>query len=359
MHGHVVAAVHDVDDRRAVEPGHDALHLVERARAARSPSRSACRAPRARCPARPPARRAPGRARRPRASPGAAMSRALDSSTVAISRSPFTRSVEPVDTRSTITSAMPRCGAISAAPETGTTSTALPALGEELRGDAREDGRHARAGRQVPRCVVRPLSSRRRHDEAAAPERQVRELVEVASGLAHEVPPGDAGVRRAVGDELGDVLRAHEERLELAAERGGQRARTAARTSSPASVNSSRASSERRPLLGSAIRSMVAKRTEREMWRGDRRKKSPSSGTGCESIGAAGGVLSESTRARASRPGPWDRGDDAHGDGCGRSCGQPNGGPSTGQRGGARSARSASAHVSVPVPRIALRAPCE
>jgi len=56
---------------------------------------------------------------------------------------------------------------------------------------------------------------------------------------------------------------------------------------------------------------------------GDRRKKSPSSGTGCESIGAAGGALSEFTRARASRPGPLDRGDAAHGDGCGRSCGQP------------------------------------
>jgi DNA-binding protein HU-beta len=40
--------------------------------------------------------------------------------------------------------------------------------------------------------------------------------------LAHEVPPGDARVGRAVGDELGDVLGAHEDRLELAAERRGE-----------------------------------------------------------------------------------------------------------------------------------------
>ena len=41
----------------------------------------------------------------------ATISRAVDSSTVATSRSPFTRSVEPVEVRSRITSAMPRCGA--------------------------------------------------------------------------------------------------------------------------------------------------------------------------------------------------------------------------------------------------------
>ena len=50
------------------------------------------------------------------------MRRLVDSSTVAISISPLTRSVEPVETRSTMTSAMPMCGAISAAPDTGTTS---------------------------------------------------------------------------------------------------------------------------------------------------------------------------------------------------------------------------------------------
>ena len=77
----------------------------------------------------------------------------------------------------------------------------------------------------------------------------------------------------------------------------------------------------------------------------DRRKKSPSLRTGCESIGAAGRSALRATRACASRPGPSDRGDDAHGDGRGRShAGQPNGDPSTGQRGGARSARDASAH---------------
>jgi hypothetical protein len=43
-------------------------------------------------------------------------------------------------------------------------------------------------------------------------------------GLAHEVPARDAGVRRAVGHELGYVLRAHEQPGELTAERRRQRA---------------------------------------------------------------------------------------------------------------------------------------
>jgi hypothetical protein len=59
--------------------------------------------------------------------PGAATRRAVDSSTVASSRSPFILSVEPVEVRSTITSAMPRCGAISTAPEMGAISTVRPA----------------------------------------------------------------------------------------------------------------------------------------------------------------------------------------------------------------------------------------
>ena len=43
-----------------------------------------------------------------------------------IGRSPFIASVEPVDTRSTIPSATPSRGATSTAPDSGTTSTAIP-----------------------------------------------------------------------------------------------------------------------------------------------------------------------------------------------------------------------------------------
>jgi hypothetical protein len=99
----------------------------------------------------------------------------------------------------------------------------LPARGEEVRRHAREHRRHAGAGPK--RVDARdPTLLRRGNGEAAAAERQVREVVEVSSGLAHEVGSGDPGVRRAIGDELGDVLRAHEQRLELTAERGRQRA---------------------------------------------------------------------------------------------------------------------------------------
>ena len=43
-----------------------------------------------------------------------------------IGRSPFIASVDPVDTRSTIASATPSRGATSTAPDSGTTSTAIP-----------------------------------------------------------------------------------------------------------------------------------------------------------------------------------------------------------------------------------------
>ena len=46
----------------------------------------------------------------------------------------------------------------------------------------------------------------------------------VATGLADQVPAGHAGIGRAVGHELGDVLGAHENGFELAAERCGERA---------------------------------------------------------------------------------------------------------------------------------------
>jgi hypothetical protein len=54
------------------------------------------------------------------------------------------------------------------------------------------------------------------------PKPRVEQRVEAAAALADQVPAGDARVGGAVGDELGDVLGAHEDRLELAAERRGE-----------------------------------------------------------------------------------------------------------------------------------------
>jgi hypothetical protein len=61
-------------------------------------------------------------------------------------------------------------------------------------------------------------------DESASTELEVEQRLERAIGLGHEIPPRNTGVSRAVGDELGDILSSHEERLELAAERGSKRA---------------------------------------------------------------------------------------------------------------------------------------
>jgi len=61
--------------------------------------------------------------------------------------------------------------------------------------------------------------------QAAAAELEVGQLVQDSSGLAHEVEARDPGVGGAVGDELGNVLRAHKQSLELPAERRGEGAR--------------------------------------------------------------------------------------------------------------------------------------
>ena len=61
-------------------------------------------------------------------------------------------------------------------------------------------------------------------DESASTELEVEQRLERAIGLGHEIPTRDTSVSRPIGNELGDILRANEERLELAAERGGERA---------------------------------------------------------------------------------------------------------------------------------------
>ena len=109
--------------------------------------------------------------------PGGATSQAEDSRMVATSRSPLTLSVDPVDVRSTMTSAMPRCGATSAAPAIGTISTVRPRCLEKSAREAREAGRHAgwavtrRCG-QVVECHDSRLFAGR-DDEPAVPELEV------------------------------------------------------------------------------------------------------------------------------------------------------------------------------------------
>ena len=116
---------------------------------------------------------------------------------------------------------MPRCGAISTAPETGTTCTSLPAAAKKRAGEVRKDRRDARRAPNVVQRTDAALLARG-DDQPAAAELEIEARFERASGFGDEVPAGDAGIRGAVGDELGNVLRAHEDGLELAAERRGE-----------------------------------------------------------------------------------------------------------------------------------------
>ena len=58
----------------------------------------------------------------------------------------------------------------------------------------------------------------RRDGQPAKPELQIRELVHITAGLPNQVEAGHTGVGSAIGNELRDVLRPDEQRLELAAE---------------------------------------------------------------------------------------------------------------------------------------------
>jgi hypothetical protein len=96
-------------------------------------------------------------------------------------------------------------------------------LAEEAAGEAGEGGGDAGAGRQVGGCADRRVVACREGEPAAA-ELEVEQHVERAAGFLDQVAAGDADVCGAVRDELGDVLRADEQREELAAERREQRA---------------------------------------------------------------------------------------------------------------------------------------
>src|SRR5690606_18903931 len=84
-------------------------------------------------------------------------------------------------------------------------------------------GGDAGAGRQVGGCADRRVLARGEREPAAA-EAEVEQHLERAAGFLDQVAAGDADVCGAVRDELGDVLRADEQREELAAERREQRA---------------------------------------------------------------------------------------------------------------------------------------
>jgi hypothetical protein len=66
------------------------------------------------------------------------------------------------------------------------------------------------------------ILARREHQPAAA-EFEVQPDVDGLAGLADQVPPGDTGVGHPIRDQLGDVLAADEDGLELTTQRCGER----------------------------------------------------------------------------------------------------------------------------------------
>ena len=103
-----------------------------------------------------------------------------------------------------------------------------PDAGEVFAREPRKDRRDATRGvvaEQVRHAVYAALLTGGHHHAAAA-EAEVQSILEVAPRLTNEIPAGHAGIGGAIGDEFGNVLRADEDSLELAAEGGGERAVT-------------------------------------------------------------------------------------------------------------------------------------
>ena len=84
--------------------------------------------------------------------------------------------------------------------------------GHEVAREAREARGDARALELVGRADVRLL--RHRDFERACAEAESLQLRDVRPALAHDVEPGDAAVDDAVLHVLGNVVRAHEQRLD-------------------------------------------------------------------------------------------------------------------------------------------------
>ena len=122
-------------------------------------------------------------------------------------------SVEPVETRSTIASASPSRGATSTAPEIGMTSTGMPSLLEEPARGVRVGRRDPQAGQVLDGLLRRVVRDGR--GEPAAPVAEVADARQLGAGLGQQVDAGDPEVGDAVADELDDVVRAHEQDVEV------------------------------------------------------------------------------------------------------------------------------------------------
>ena len=130
------------------------------------------------------------------------------------------RSVLPLETRSTIASASPSRGASSTEPCTSTSSIGSGSSSRASRGKL--------VATRAPREIVERLHGRlgrHRGLERARAEAEPRELADVGAALPHDVEAGDAAVDDAVLHVLGDVVGAHEQRLDRrVAAREGERA---------------------------------------------------------------------------------------------------------------------------------------
>ena len=137
-----------------------------------------------------------------------------ESRTSPIWRRPFMTSVEPVETRSTIASARPSRGATSTAPEIGMISTAMPRSSKKRRavfGWAVATRRPARSSTVWYGAVVRDGGGQ---PAAAVAERRGRAAARRRSRSSRSMPVMPE-VGDAVADELDDVVRAHEQDVEV------------------------------------------------------------------------------------------------------------------------------------------------
>jgi hypothetical protein len=92
---------------------------------------------------------------------------------------------------------------------------------EEASGHTGEGGGHPGPLGEIFRCRDR-TGFRDRHGQAASTESQVQELGDATAALGHQVRPGHAQIRGAVGDVLRDVGGPDEDRLEVRSQLGHQ-----------------------------------------------------------------------------------------------------------------------------------------
>ena len=110
-------------------------------------------------------------------------------------------------------SARPSLGATSTAPEIGTISTAMLALGEEAAGRVRVGGRDPVAGEVLDGPIGGVVRDSGRQAAAAVAERA--DARQFGAGLGQEVDPGDPEIGDPVAHELDDVVGADEQDVEV------------------------------------------------------------------------------------------------------------------------------------------------